>query len=254
LVAGAAAGVSLLALQRRVLADTSRPWCPRGIATAVDPHSPCLLIAAKPGAGIDAATLAEKYRWGMHICFPPSRRACWCGYWHEPTDPADFLFVVGDGADGLRAADDRAGMAIVPNGANRHPILSTLRLPSRDFPLWAMRAIEQVAEGILVPGLFGLDLVDVGVVVGRRRDLGFSYVASSNGLVDPGTRAVAMARAWLPHASEAVVRFTGPPTITFEEIGHSTDAIEAVNKNMDLVLCATVIPDIDRSIFAILGG
>ena len=102
------------------------------------------------------------------------------------------------------------GLAIVPEGA-RHPdgAFSWVAVPARDFALWALRAVEQIAEGLLVPGVIGYHFDDMRLMVGTERRLQFSYAASEIGILDASAQAIAQARNWLPWSSNLLVRMAG---------------------------------------------
>ena len=161
-----------------------RHWSSRGVRAGLRGSNPLtgplLMVVAMPGAGLDGAWIPEKYRPRTHICFPQSRKPCWCGAWHRSTDPADYLMAVGSPSREVRFASGVPGLAIVPEGA-RHPdgAFSSVAVPARDFALWALRAVEQIAEGLLVPGVIGYHFDDMTLMVGTGRRLQFSYAASA---------------------------------------------------------------------------
>ena len=206
-----------------------------------------------PGAGLDGAWIPEKYRPRTHICFPPSRKPCWCGSWHRSTDPADYLMVVGSPSREVRFASGVLGLAIVPEGES-HPdgAFSWVAVPARDFALWALRAVEQIAEGLLVPGLIGYHFDDMRLMVSSGRRLDFSYAASEIGILDASARAIAQARNWLPWSSNLLVRMAGTPSLTLAELSEAaTSLVNAANNNTNTMFFA---PIGQEAVFAIMGA
>jgi hypothetical protein len=211
------------------------------------------MVAAMPDAGLDGAWIPESYRPWTHICFPPSRKPCWCGDWHQPTDPADFLMAVGSPSREMRFASGVPGLAIVPEGTG-HPdgAFSSVAVPARDFALWALRAVEQIAEGLLVPGVIGCHFDDMTLMVGTERRLQFSYAASATGILDASTQAIAQSRNWLPWSSNLLVRMTGTPSFALSDLDEAhTSLMNAVNGSTNAMFFATISQE---TVFAIMGA
>ena len=251
--AASATTTGLLCFPRQTLAALAEPWCPRRVARLDPKEGLLLMVAAMPGAGLDGPWIPEKYRPWTHICFPPSRKPCWCGAWHRSTDPADYLMAVGNPSREVRFASGVPGLAIVPEGARRPDgAFSSVALPARDFPRWALRAVEQIAEGLLVPGLIGYCFDCTKLVVGTERRLQFSYAASASGILDAGTKAIAQARSWLPWSSNLVVRMTGTPSLSLGDVSEACHSLlSAADKNTDTRFFATIGQE---AVFAIMGA
>jgi len=243
----------MLCFPRQALAALVEPWCSRGIARLDPLTGPLLLIVAMPGAGFDGACIPEKYRPWTHICFPPSRKPCWCGAWHESTDPADYLMAVGKPSREVRFASGVPGLAIVPEGERRPDgAFSWVAVPVRDFRHWALRAVEQIAEGLLVPGLIGYHFDDMRLMVGTERRLHFSYAASEIGILDASARAIAQARNWLPWSSNLFVRMAGTPSLTLADLGEAaTSLVNAANSSTNTMFFAPIGRE---TVFAIMGA
>jgi hypothetical protein len=211
------------------------------------------MVVAMPGAGLDGAWIPEKYRPWTHICFPPWRKPCWCGDWHQPTDPADFLMAVGSPSREVRFASGVPGLAIVPEGARRPDgAFSWVAVPARDFTLWALRAVEQIAEGLLVPGLIGYHFDDMRLMIGTRRRLKFSYAASEIGILDASARAIAQARNWLPWSSDLLARMAGTRSLTLADLNDAAASLlDAANNNTNTMFFS---PIGQETVFAIMGA
>jgi hypothetical protein len=86
-LATSAAGIACV--PRRLLAaanagsQEAEPWpsCPRTLPSSGDDENPLVyLLVAMPDAG-GGAEVPVKYQPAMHVCYPPTRRPCWCGGW-----------------------------------------------------------------------------------------------------------------------------------------------------------------------------
>jgi len=251
--AASATTTGLLCFPRQALAALVEPWCPRRVARLDPKQGLLLMVVAMPGARLDGAWIPEKYRPWTHICFPPSRKPCWCGAWHRSTDPADYLMAVGSPSREVRFASGVPGLAIVPEGA-RHPdgAFSWVAVPARDFAFWALRAVEQIAEGLLVPGVIGYHFDDMTLMVGTERRLQFSYAASEIGILDASARAIAQARNWLPWSSNLLVRMAGTPSLKLADLGEAaTSLVNAANNSRNTMFFA---PIGEETVFAIMGA
>jgi hypothetical protein len=251
--AASATTTGLLCFPRQALAALVEPWCPRRVARLDPKQGLLLMVVAMPGARLDGAWIPEKYRPWTHICFPPSRKPCWCGAWHRSTDPADYLMAVGSPSREVRFASGVPGLAIVPEGA-RHPdgAFSWVAVPARDFAFWALRAVEQIAEGLLVPGVIGYHFDDMTLMVGTERRLQFSYAASEIGILDASARAIAQARNWLPWSSNLLVRMAGTPSLKLADLGEAaTSLVNAANNSTNTMFFA---PIGEETVFAIMGA
>jgi hypothetical protein len=135
------------------------PSCRRTLpSSSDDEHSLVYLLVAMPDAGA-TARVHERYRPFMHVCYPPTRRPCWCGGWHEASDPVNFVLVVGTPAPNLRLRQAARGLFILPTEAT--PIegtaMNVAKGPAGGFGSWAIRAVEQASEPFLIPGVIGSD-------------------------------------------------------------------------------------------------
>ena len=251
--AASATTTGLLCFPRQTLAALTEPWCPRRVARLDPKEGLLLMVAAMPDAGLDGAWMPESYRPWTHICFPPSRQPCWCGAWHSSTDPADYLMAVGNPPREVRFASGVPGLAIVPKGASRpDSAFSWVAVPAQDFRHWALRAVEQIAEGLLVPGLIGYHFDDMRLTVGSGRRLHFSYAASAIGILDASARAIAQARNWLPWSSNLLVRMAGTPSLTLADLSEAaTSLANAAHNNTDTMFFA---PIGQEPVFAIMGA
>lgn len=227
--------------------------CQRRIPTP-EPWAPLITVAAA-GLALDPAGIPELYRAGVHVCFPPSRCPCWCGGWHEPDDPADFVIVAGPDARRWRFGDDRFGLAIVPAGQPSHPDFSTLHVPTSVLPLTTTQVIEQIAEGLLVPGLCGYDSRDLPWLIEPRRQLHFAHAATVTGVLDAGRRVLARASGWLPNATNLLVRHTSNEATLLHDLGLNIDRLLAsASRDTSAVLYATISPGSPVSVVAVLAA
>jgi len=146
------------------------------------------------------------------------------------------------------------GLAIVPEGARHHDgAFSWVAVPARDFALWALRAVEQIAEGLLVPGVIGYHFDDMTLMVGIERRLQFSYAASATGIQDASAQAIAQARNWLPWSSSLLVRTTGTPSFTLADLTEACNSLlNAANTDTNTMFFATTSGQ--QAIVAIMGA
>jgi hypothetical protein len=134
-----------------------------------------------------------------------------------------------------------------PDGA-----FSWVAVPARGFALWALRAVEQIAEGLLVPGVIGYHFDDMTLMVGIERRLQFSYVASVTGILDASAQAIAQARNWLPWSSNLLVRVAGTPSFTLADLTEACNSLlNAANNNANTMFFAT---SGQQTAFAIMGA
>ena len=255
LCAVAAGTVGLLRLPRSFGAALKLGVAPPRIVVEKQAHGPVLIMVVAAGLDLDPAAIPEPYRIGVHVCFPPSRRACWCGGWHAPDDPADFVIVAGPDAGRWRFGENSLGLAVLPAGHRPHPDLSTLRVPAVDLLPTSTLVIEHIAEGVLVPGLIGFDFADVRSAVGRGRDLHFAHAVSSIGIVHAADQAVANSGGWLRKATDLLVRHTGNENVLLCDINESCErVIAACSEDTCGAFYATIQPGTQHSVVAVLGA
>jgi len=231
------------------------PSCPRTLpSNGGDQHSLVYLLVAVQGAGA-GAEVPERYRPFMHVCYPPTRRPCWCGGWHEPNDPVDLVLVVGTPQPDLRLRRKALVLHIQPTGA-RSIAGSTANVvegPFVGFGSWAARAVEQVSEPILVPGLIDTDFADIAPFLRESRKLRFEFGTSPSGILGAGDTVVARARPWLPYATNLLVRITGKPDVTLEDVNILCMAIaEAAHPDVCITFAATISEE--KNVVGLMGG
>jgi hypothetical protein len=161
--------------------------------------------------------------------------------------------AVGNPSREVRFASGAPGLAIVPEGA-RYPdgAFSWVAVPARDFALWALRAVDQIAEGLLVPGVIGYHFDDMTLMVGIERRLQFSYAAGAAGILDASAQAIAQARNWLPWSSNLLARVAGSPSFALADLTEACNSLRnAANKNTNTRFFAT---SGQQTTFAIMGA
>ena len=259
-LATGAAGIACV--QRRLLAAASagsryaEPWpsCPRTLpSSGDDEHSLVYLLVALPDAGA-AARVPEKYRPFMHVCYPPTRQPCWCGGWHEPDDPVNFVLIVGTPTPNLRVRQAARGLFILPAEAapNEGTAMNVEKGPACGFGSWATRAVEQASEPFLIPGLIGSDLADMFAILGGSTEQRFDFGTSHRGILDAGAIAVAHASPWLAQTSGLLVRVTGKHALTIEDVNTICSAIgDAARPSANIIFSAAVA---DENVVGMMGG
>jgi hypothetical protein len=191
----------------------------------------------------------------MHVCYPLTSRPCWCGGWHAPDDPADLVLVVGTPQPDLRVRPKALVLHIQPTEAPSiaGSTANVVEGPVVGFGSWAARAVEQVSEPILVPGLIGVSFADIPPFLHESRVLRFEFGSSPGGILDAGDTVLTPARPWLPHATNLLVRITGKPDVTLEEVNTLCMAIaEAAHPEVCIVFAATISED-ENSV-GVMGG
>ena len=259
-LAASAAGIACM--PRKLLAAASvgsqhaEPWPsrPRTLPSSSDDGHPLVyLLVAMPDAGA-AAQVPKRYRPFMHVCYPPTRRPCWCGGGDEPADPVNFVLVVGTPAPDLRARQAARGLFILPAEAAPigGPAMNVVKGPVCGFGSWAIRAVEQASEPFLIPGLIGSDLADLIAMLGESTEQRFDFGTSPSGILDAGATAVAHATPWLAQASGLLVRITGTHDLTLEDVNTICSAIgDAAHPGANIIFSAAVA---DENVVGVMGG
>ena len=203
-----AAGAAGLACVPRKLLGATRassppvetwPPSPRRLPSKnEDRAGPLYLLVSMPGDG-DSVETPEKYRHCMHVCYPPTRRPCWCGGWHTPDDPVDLVLVVGTPQRDVRLSPTARGLFLLPQGESpiRGTTMNFVECPTRDFGRWAARAIDQVSEALITPGLISVDFEDLLTIMRASTELRFDYATSNREILDAGDAFMEKARPWL---------------------------------------------------------
>ena len=255
--AGGACVPTKLLAAARAGSQYSEPWpsCPRTLPSSGDDgHSLVYLLVAMPDAG-SGAEVPERYWPFMHVCYPPTRWPCWCGGWHEPGDPVDLVLVVGTPQPDLRFRRKALVLHIQPTGARSiaGSTANVVESPFVGFGSWAARAVEQVSEPILVPGLIGVDFADIPPFLRESGELRFEFGTSPGGILDAGDIVVARARPWLPHATNLLVRITGEPDVTLEDVNTLCKTIaEAAHPDVCITFAATISEE--ENMVGLMGG
>jgi len=258
----AAGATGIACVPRKLLAaanagsQDAEPWpsCPRTLpSNSDDEHSLVYLLVAMPDAGA-AARAARRYRPFMHVCYPPTRRPCWCGGWHEASDPVNFVLVVGTPAPDLRLRQAARGLFILPVDAA--PIegtaMNVMKGPVCSFGSWATRAVEQASEPFLIPGLIGSDLADMIAILGERTEQHFDFGTSPRGILDAGAIAVAHARPWLTQVSGLLVPITGTHDLTIEDVNTICSAIgDAAHTRANIIFSTSLASE---NVVGVMGG
>lgn len=253
LLGAAAASAGLLSLPHSLRKALTVSGCPRHVATRLTDGGPALIMVVAAGVDIVPAAIPEPYRIGLHVCYPPSRRACWCGGWHGPDDPADFVIAAGESAHRWRFGEDHPGLAILATGQRPHPDLSTLHVPAGQLVLTTTRIIEQIAEGLLVPGIAGYDLRDLCAMVERGRPLHFAY-ATSAGVVAATAKVLTASGDWLPNATNLVVRCTSCARTLLHDVGVTCDKLLlTVGKDANAIFSLTIPDGASPSVVGVLA-
>jgi len=261
-IALAAGATGIVCVPRRLLAAASagsqdaEPWpsCPRTPpSSGEDGHSLVYLLVAMPDAGV-VAEVSKRYRPFMHVCYPPTRRPCWCGGWHESSDPVNFVLVVGTPAPNLRLRQAARGLFILP--AEATPIegtaMNVVKGPACGFGSWATRAIEQASEPFLIPGLIGSDLADMIAMLGESTEQRFDFGTSPAKILDAGAIAVAHASPWLAQASGLLVRITGKHDLTIEDVNTICSTVgDAAHPEANIIFSAAIA---DENVVGVMGG
>ena len=258
----AAGTTGIACLPRRLIAaaiagsQDAKPWpsCPRTLpSSGDDEHSLVYLLVAMPDAG-PAARVPERYRPFMHVCYPPTRRPCWCGGWHEANDPVNFVLVVGTPAPNLRLGQAARGLFILPAEAapNEGTAMNVVKGPACGFGSWATRAVEQASEPFLIPGLIGSDLADMFTILGESTEQRFDFGTSPRGILHAGATAVAHASPWLAQASGLLVRITGKHDLTFEDVNTICSTVgDAAHPEANIIFSASLA---EENVVGVMGG
>ena len=258
----AASATGAACVPRKLLAAASagsqyaEPWpsCPPTLPSGGDDgHSLVYLLVAMPDAGAGAGP-AERYRPFMHVCYPPTRQPCWCGGWHEPDDPVNFVLIVGTPAPTLRVRQAARGLFILP--AEAAPIegtaMNVVKGPACGFGSWATRAVEQASEPFLIPGVIGSDLADMIAMLGECTEQRFDFGTSPRGILHAGATAVAHSSPWLAQASGLLVRITGTCDLTLEDVNTICSAIgDAAHPGANIIFSASLA---DENVVGVMGG
>ena len=260
-LATGAAGIACV--PRRLLAAASagsryaEPWpsCPRTLPSSGDDENPLVyLLVAMPDAGA-GADVPKRYRPSMHVCYPPTRRPCWCGGWHEPDDPVDLVLVVGTPLPGLRMRPEALVLHIQPAGTPSiaGSTANVVEGPVVGFGSWAASAVGQVSEPILVPGVIGIDFADIPPFLRESRELRFEFGSSPSGILEAGEAVVARARPWLTRATTLLVRIAGRPGTTLEDVNTLCVSIaETAHADVCIAFAATISDE--ENTVGVMGG
>jgi hypothetical protein len=235
----------------------AEPWpsCPRTLPSSGDDENPLVyLLVAMPDAGA-GSEFPERYRPSMHVCYPPTRRPCWCGGWHGPDDPVDLALVVGTPQPDLRVRPEALVLHIQPTGAPSiaGSTANVVEGPVVGFGSWAARAVGQISEPILVPGMIGISFADIPPFLRENRELRFAFGSSPTGILDAGEIVVARARPWLTCATNLLVRITGRPDTTLEDVNTLCMTIaETAHADMGIAFAATISDE--ENTVGVMGG
>ena len=125
--------------------------------------------------------------------------------------------------------------------------------PVVGFGSWAARAVGQVSEPILVPGMIGISFADLPPFLRESRELRFEFAISPSGILDVGETVVAYARPWLTHATNLLVRITGGPETRLEDVNTLCMTIaETAHADVCIAFAATISDE--ENTVGVMGG
>jgi cell division GTPase FtsZ len=125
--------------------------------------------------------------------------------------------------------------------------------PVVGFDSWAAHAVGQVSGPILVPGVIVFDFADIPPFLRENRELRFEFGSSPTGILDAGETVLARARPWLSRATNLLVRITGRPDTTLEDVNTLCMTIaETAHADMCIAFAATIFDE--ENMVGVMGG
>jgi cell division protein FtsZ len=167
----------------------------------------------------------------------------------------DLVLVVGTPQPDLRVPPEALVLHIQPAGSPSIAGSTTNVVdgPVAGFGSWAARAVGQVSEPILVPGVIGIDFADIPPFPRESGELRFEFGRSPSGILEARETVVTRARPWLTRATSLLVRITGGPDTTLEDVNTLCMTIaETAHADVCIAFAATVSEE--ENMVGVMGG
>jgi hypothetical protein len=176
------------------------------------------------------------------VAQPWRPRACHCGRFHSPDDPADLILLIGTPDPSIPQHSDALILLATAASPSVDIGLPVVVAPSRrDFGRWSSELARNLFAPLLIAGLIGYDFADLTSLLRSASRFEFAYVTGSGGLVGLARRLVESSGLRPGEAALGNLLLTGRQSLTLFDVNEAVAIAQEPMADGSSCMCACVV-------------